>query len=372
MPTLKEMWLAGQFVGKQSKQIIPLAGDSNIHSEETSSEIRDWLTQVAVEDLQRFARECLEGGKSQYSGYFLQDIINELGRRLGFNVTFGRYQGSASNPAPDGVWRSDDWSFIVEVKTTDSFRIPLDRIAHYRAVTLGLEDVYSSALIVVGREDTGDLEAQIRGSKHAWDMRLIGIDALFKLALFHRDSVEQENVLAKIRAILRPVEYTRVDNLLNVVFETARAASSADENELVETIETPQQNKILNNNDAQPVIAAARREQFRLDIISAVSTRYGKTLTKFRRSLYESPDQSLRASLAISKNYGTRDEATFLVCVPHAATGIPAKCRAGSRTFRLRGYQQRRYVARGFPLTCVEGPERYYGPGSAAVLACNP
>lgn len=27
----------------------------------------------------------------------------------------------------------------------------------------------SEALIIVGRSDTGDLEAQVRGSRHAWD-----------------------------------------------------------------------------------------------------------------------------------------------------------------------------------------------------------
>jgi len=33
-------------------------------------------------------------------------------------------------------------------------------------------------LIVVGRQDTGELEAQIRGSRHAWDIRLISAEAL--------------------------------------------------------------------------------------------------------------------------------------------------------------------------------------------------
>jgi hypothetical protein len=44
-----------------------------------------------------------------------------------------------------------------------------------------LKEDQSSILIVVGREDTGDLEAQIRGSRHAWDVRLISVDALLRL-----------------------------------------------------------------------------------------------------------------------------------------------------------------------------------------------
>jgi len=39
----------------------------------------------------------------------------------------------------------------------------------------------SSLLIVVGRQETGDLEAQIRGSRHAWDIRLLSADSLLKL-----------------------------------------------------------------------------------------------------------------------------------------------------------------------------------------------
>ncbi len=41
--------------------------------------------------------------------------------------------------------------------------------------------IKSSILIVVGRQDTGDLEAQVRGSRHAWEIRLISVDALLQL-----------------------------------------------------------------------------------------------------------------------------------------------------------------------------------------------
>src|SRR5947209_16905140 len=106
MSTLEELWLAGQLSGKHSKQLIALAGDGNILSERTSREIRDCLRSVNLEDLERFSRESLEDVKFTYSGQFLQDVINELGRRLGFDVEFGRYQGTPSKPAADGIWRS--------------------------------------------------------------------------------------------------------------------------------------------------------------------------------------------------------------------------------------------------------------------------
>jgi hypothetical protein len=72
---------------------------------------------------------------------------------------------------------------VAEVKTTDTYRIALDSIAGYRQKLLAAKTFSepSSILILVGRQDTGELEAQIRGSRHAWDIRLISVDALLKL-----------------------------------------------------------------------------------------------------------------------------------------------------------------------------------------------
>jgi hypothetical protein len=48
----------------------------------------------------------------------------------------------------------------------------------------------ASMLIVVGREDTGALEAQVRGSRYAWGMRLISIEGLIKLVQIKEKSDE--------------------------------------------------------------------------------------------------------------------------------------------------------------------------------------
>jgi hypothetical protein len=40
----------------------------------------------------------------------------------------------------------------------------------------------------VGRQDTGDLEAQVRGSKHAWTVRIISADALANLVALKENS----------------------------------------------------------------------------------------------------------------------------------------------------------------------------------------
>jgi hypothetical protein len=76
--------------------------------------------------------------------------------------------------------------------------------------------------LVVGRQDTGDLEAQVRGSRHAWTVRIISADALLK------ESTELASA-AKIHELLIPFEYTRLDKIIEIAFTVAEEASEAVE-----------------------------------------------------------------------------------------------------------------------------------------------
>lgn len=86
----------------------------------------------------------------------------------------------------------------------------------------------SSILFVVGREDTGDFEAQIRGSRHAWDVRLISIDSLLRLVQL-KESVDDPQIIQRICEILIPKEFTRLDHIVDIVFFTAEDAKQETE-----------------------------------------------------------------------------------------------------------------------------------------------
>ena len=158
------------------------------------------------------------------SGLALQDIVNEAGSRLGFQVEPGRYRGSPKQIAFDGLWQMPNGHAIVaEVKTTDAYRIDLDKIATYRRalVTEGrIKQDSSSILIIVGRAETGDLEAQIRGSRHAWEVRLMSVDALMRLVEL-KEEVEDPNIINRIHQLLIPREFTRLDEIADILFSTA-------------------------------------------------------------------------------------------------------------------------------------------------------
>lgn len=166
------------------KQIVGNAGNGQLldHSA-CSAELREYVGKIPSADLGRYVEQCLASPFDK-SGMVLQDLVNELGRRLEYGVEDGRYQGVAGAIGFDGLWKSpEQHAIVVEVKTTDAYRISLDTIATYRAklAEAGKIGPSSSVLIVVGRQDTGELEAQVRGSRHAWDVRLISAEALVTL-----------------------------------------------------------------------------------------------------------------------------------------------------------------------------------------------
>ena len=184
-------------------QIVSICGDGKlVDKSQCSEQLRQFLTLQQPNVLADYASYCLEN-KFERSGFALQDTINGIGRRLGYDVKNGRYAGVQNDVGFDGLWFDGKNYLVVEVKTTDAYKINLDRICGYNdkiilgAVPAGAE---LNTLIVVGRQDTGDLEAQVRGSKHAWSARLISIEALIKL-MFINEELGQTGLQDKVRKI---------------------------------------------------------------------------------------------------------------------------------------------------------------------------
>lgn len=220
-----------QFQDKKVNQIIAICGNGILSDGGTASlEFRDFLPSLALEKLIEYLNQCLEDSFKD-SGFVLQDIINEVGRRIGYKVENGRYRGVRNENGFDGLWESPDGKkIIIEVKTTDAYRIDLNRVGHYRkklATDGGFNSDDLSILIVVGRIDTGDLEAQVRGSKFAWDIRIISADALVKMAKV-KSELEDPSVIRKIHGILVPKETTKLDEVVDLIFATTEDSKLVD------------------------------------------------------------------------------------------------------------------------------------------------
>jgi hypothetical protein len=288
---LTELWKTAhkEIQDKHVQQVIGFAGDGKLRDGGAASkEFRDFLALVPSSFLSRYANDCLTD-KFDNSGLALQDVINEVGTRLGFRVEQGRYRGTQGENGFDGLWISpDENGLVVEVKTTDAYRIDLETVATYRRKLIAdgrIQETNCSILIIVGRSDTGDLEAQVRGSRHAWDIRLISIDGLLRL-MHLKEELDDPKIMGKIRQVLTPQEFTKVDGIIDLVFSTT--ADVKKEQELTEVADEEE--------DEQ------RKTKF-TPIATRVQKHLGQPLVKRSSAVYSSPDENLAVICINSREY---------------------------------------------------------------------
>jgi len=289
------------------KQIVAIAGDGNLKDDSTaSSEMREYLSAISTKHLCRYVDSCL-GASFDCSGFVLQDIVNELGVRLGYQVERGLYRGKKNAVGYDGLWKiANNRDILVEVKTTDYYTINLDTVFKYKKQLAQSNSISSDAmfLFVVGRDDSNSLESQIRGSRYAWDARLISVESLLQLVLI-KEKTEDAITLEKIRSLIEPIEYTRLDRLVDVVFLSIEDAEKSLEEENITGNEDDSNvsvSKIAkrNKNDATD---ADLIEEKRNIIIEKIENATGKIYKKQRRTQFESSDGNSRLGLAVSKHY---------------------------------------------------------------------
>ncbi len=304
--SLAQLWQQSgeQLSDKRVQQIIAIAGDGKLRDGTfTSLEFREFLSQVSSDVLRRYAEECLKESFTD-SGLALQDIINQVGRRLGFTVTDGRYQGVRGENGFDGLWRfPDGHCVVVEVKTTDAYRIDSDKIAGYRKRLIAgneINEENSSILIIVGRKDTGDLEAQIRGSRHAWDIRLISVDALVRLMLL-KESVDDPRIIGRICNILIPREFTRLDEIVEIVFFTTEEAKQPVSFDEVEE----------DNNIEAETKTAVKPAAFHEACIERFCQLHNIKLIRRSRASFSSSDGSYAVICAVSKAHSLRGPTSY-------------------------------------------------------------
>lgn len=301
------------------EQVVVNAGDGVLKdNSECSQELRSYFGQIPTATIAGYINHCLENSFVK-GGVVLQDLINELGRRLDYEVVNGRYQGVTNAIGFDGLWKSSEaHSLIVEVKTTDAYRLSLDTLAGYRSKLDGAGQLEptSSVLIVVGRQDTGELEAQIRGSRHAWDVRVISAEALIKLVTIKENSEAVETGL-KIRSILTPVEYTRLDRMVDVMFtavtdvdeQVSNDEISAGSNLVIDTqSDATDQSELDVGKGVWQFTDSGLLQAKREGIVASLANNEGSPLIRKSRALYWNAARDLRAACSISKLYTGKNQ----------------------------------------------------------------
>jgi hypothetical protein len=130
---LKDLWNTSraECEARTIQQIISWAGSLRDGSP-AATDFREYLDLIPASLLSRYCDQCLTS-PFQDSGLALQDLINHVGKRLGFDVEFGRYRGTQNSIGFDGIWKfPSGHCAVIEVKTTSAYQLRLETIAKYR------------------------------------------------------------------------------------------------------------------------------------------------------------------------------------------------------------------------------------------------
>ena len=161
---------------------------------------------LEVGQLRDYVSECVRIAGTQYNRA-LQDLVNHIGSFLGFEVTYGRYQGISSEIGFDGYWKSPNgFHIVVETKTTEVYAIKTATLLGYvndlidDAKVPGWENALG--LYVVGRPDPElkQLENAIIAQNWSDKLRIISVESLLSLAeMMNEYDVSHDDILAVIR-----------------------------------------------------------------------------------------------------------------------------------------------------------------------------
>ncbi len=113
-----------------------MLGNGTLENDESVGELREFFSLIDLETMGRLIGECYSKEKKfkfDTRGFAFQDLVNEMGRRLGYEVENGLYRGKKNEIGFDGLWKAKDGSCIImESKTSDDYSIAIESVVGYR------------------------------------------------------------------------------------------------------------------------------------------------------------------------------------------------------------------------------------------------
>ena len=151
----------------------------------------------------------------------------------------------------------------------------------------------------------------MRGSRHAWDVRLISVGALLRL-LEVKEEVDDPSTLRRIRETLIPHEFTKVDAIVDIVFAAAQDVRQAEA-----AAEEASQDGATQ--------ATTVRAKFNDACIVRVQRRLECALVRRTQTMYATPDNSTLVICAVSREHQDSAEGNFWFAFhPHQKDALDA------------------------------------------------
>lgn len=227
------------------KQILDLVGklDDSPGDDTPRERFRRFLKENVKEvgQVRDYVEECIRTSGNQYNRA-LQDLVNYIGHFLGFEVTFGRYQGVPGQIGFDGHWKSPTgFHIVVEVKTTEVYAIKTSALINYVNELISEKKIpdwdNALGLYVVGRPEPEirQLENSILAEKRTHQLRIISVESLLSLAeMMNEYDVSHEDILAVIQPS-GPVVDQVIDLMARLVAQ--RQVQEETKEEITEVVE---------------------------------------------------------------------------------------------------------------------------------------
>lgn len=118
----------------------------------------------------------------------------------------------------------------------------------------------------------------------------LSVDSLVKLMRI-RQSLSDQRTVQQIQEILKPLEHTRVDRLVDIIFSTSEDVQS---DELIETADSP---------DAQAPQRASKPVSYHDQCLEKISKHLKAPLVRQGRCTYGTADGKTRVICIVSKEY---------------------------------------------------------------------
>lgn len=216
------------------EQVLNLVGtlDDGIGENTARDRFRRFLTDSAltVGTVRDYVESCLRQSGTQYNRA-LQDLVNHAARLIGFEVTFGRYQGVQGQIGYDGIWRLGNLAVVVEVKTTDAYTIKTATLTGYIDHLISDKEIrdwdHALGLYLVGRPDAEltQLASAIVAERRTQQLRIATIDSILSLAeLVQEGNLERDEAVT----LLQPAG-PFVDDIVRLLMRVSAKSPSPPE-----------------------------------------------------------------------------------------------------------------------------------------------
>lgn len=222
----------------EMRDVLKLIGGELRDESDQSIRFREFIEQDKweIDQIKRWLDECINSSSGAHDplNRAFQDILVSLGKRLGFEIEYGRYVGKSGHDNFDGIWRKENGDTIVLEAKTSTW--PIGSVGQLGNYIDGLQknenikNIYG--LYVIGKGDIKPLTEQIIGSKYKEKMRLILYEDLIEILNLKEElepAVGEENSIAKIQNILLPIESINIGNLVRLILEIATVKSTEKE-----------------------------------------------------------------------------------------------------------------------------------------------